>query len=79
MGRGVEAVFGRAEGDVVIVSHMDPIQAARLALLDLPPERFLIDRPSHAETISLARETAWREIDRWAPSLASDPFPPSTA
>jgi probable phosphoglycerate mutase len=78
MGRRVEAVCEQAEGDIVIVSHMDPIQAARLALLDLPPERFPLDRPSHAEIISLAHGEVWREIERWTPSLTSDPFPPPT-
>ena len=79
MRRGIEAVLGPAEGDIVIVSHMDPIQAGRLALLGLPVEMFLFDRPSHAEIVTLAREAVWQEIERWAPSLTSDPFPPPTA
>jgi broad specificity phosphatase PhoE len=78
MKRGIEAVSERAEGDIVVVSHMDPIQAGRLALLDLPPERFLVDRPSHAEIVSLARETVWHERERWTPSLRSESFPPPT-
>jgi broad specificity phosphatase PhoE len=78
MKRGVEAILEPAGGDIVVVSHMDPIQAGRLALLDLPLERFLVDRPSHAEIVTLAREAAWQEIERWVPSLTSDPFPPPT-
>ncbi len=77
MRSGVERVSEHAGGDVVIVSHMDPIQAARLALLGLALEDFLLGRPSHAETISFV--PGWSETERWTPSVTSDPFPPSSA
>lgn len=77
MRRGIEQAMSQANGDVVVVSHMDPIQAARIALLGLDAELFLVDRPTHAEVISL--EPGWRETERWRPSLRSDPFPPPTS
>jgi broad specificity phosphatase PhoE len=76
MRSGIERVQTGLDGEVVIVSHLDPIQAARVALLSLPVGRFLEDRPSHAEVITLTPGTPWKEIGRWAPPTRSAPFPP---
>lgn len=80
MGRRMRSAIERVEathhGEVVIVSHLDPIQAARVVLLSLPVERFLKDRPTHAEVITLAPGTSWVETERWAPPTVSAPFPP---
>jgi broad specificity phosphatase PhoE len=77
MRRGIERLVSDVESDVVIVSHMDPIQAARVSLLGLSPDQFLVDRPVHAEVIALQPE--WNEVRRWRPSVESEPFPPSTS
>jgi broad specificity phosphatase PhoE len=73
----VEEVTRRLPGEeVALVSHQDPIQAVRVALLGLPVEAFLVDRPSHAEVITLAPGTPWREVGRWRPPTKSETFPP---
>jgi len=76
MAQAIERAAEASQAEVVIVSHMDPIQAARLALLGLSKEHFVVDRPSHAEVITLA--PSWREVQRWQPPTSSESFPPKT-
>jgi broad specificity phosphatase PhoE len=64
------------DGELVVVSHQDPIQAAHLALTERPFAWFPSDKPEHAEVITLEPGTPWRETARWGPSIKSGLFPP---
>jgi broad specificity phosphatase PhoE len=64
------------DGDLVIVSHQDPVQAARLVLTNESLVSFTADKPAHAEVITLEPGTPWREVTQWEPSIRSGPFPP---
>jgi broad specificity phosphatase PhoE len=54
-------------GDVVLVSHQDPIQAGRLRLLGAPLSTLSDDRPSPGAVITLRPGTTWREEIHWSP------------
>ncbi len=54
-------------GDVVIVSHMDPIQAGRLHLVGEPLTGFHQDRPGHGAVVTLRPGPAWRVETVWEP------------
>ena len=56
-------------GPLIIVSHQDPIQAARLSLTGRPLADLNRDKPQHAGVIELeARSTVpWVECAMWAP------------
>lgn len=54
-------------GDVVIVSHQDPIQAGRLHLTGAGLESFHRDRPSQGAVITLRPGPTWREETSWEP------------
>lgn len=54
-------------GDVVIVSHQDPIQAGRLRLRGLPLGRLHDDKPGHGAVITLRPGTTWVEETMWSP------------
>jgi broad specificity phosphatase PhoE len=54
-------------GDVVIVGHQDPIQAARLALTGRDLSTLHTDKPTHASVITLTPGTPWREVAMWEP------------
>ncbi len=60
------------EGDVVVVSHQDPIQVARLVATGRPVTELWTDNPAHAEVITLRPGTPWRELSRWAPPDQGD-------
>jgi broad specificity phosphatase PhoE len=69
----VTSIHGRhPEGDVVVVSHQDPVQAARLAFCGRPPSDLWDDKPRHAEVVTLQPGTPWRELTRWAPEEQGD-------
>lgn len=55
-------------GDVVLVSHQDPIQAARLRLVGSNRDRFHSDAPGHAEVVTLRPGPTWREETTWGPA-----------
>jgi len=63
-------------GELVVVSHQDPVQVARLSLTSAGFSSFSSDKPDHAEVITLEPGTPWRETARWAPSIDSGPFRP---
>lgn len=63
-------------GELVVVSHQDPVQAARLSLTAAGFSSFSSDKPAHAEVITLEPGTPWRQTARWAPPIDSGPFPP---
>jgi broad specificity phosphatase PhoE len=54
-------------GDVVVVSHQDPIQAARLRLTGRRLTSFHDDKPAPAGVITLRPGAAWTEETSWAP------------
>lgn len=54
-------------GDVVVVSHQDPIQAARLSLTGRGLEALQQDRPANGAVITLRPGRTWREETSWEP------------
>lgn len=54
-------------GDVVIVSHQDPIQAARLHLTGEGLESLHQERPANGAVITLRPGRTWREETSWQP------------
>lgn len=54
-------------GDVVIVSHQDPIQAARLRLIGSPLSNLHKDKPAHGAVVTLRPGTTWVEQTLWSP------------
>lgn len=72
----VEALAARhPEGDVVAVSHQDPVQAGRLRMTGRSLQELAVDKPGHATVLSFRRADEWDEVARWdAPESA--PFPP---
>jgi broad specificity phosphatase PhoE len=73
------AVASVPEGDVVIVSHQDPVQAGRLRLTGRGFDNFHQYKPGHAAVITLAPEPAtesgWQQITWWEPEQGPA-FPP---
>jgi len=65
------------EGDVVVVSHQDPVQAARLAVTGRSLEFQHADKPAHCSVISLQPGSQWRESTNWAPDQG-EVFPPAS-
>ena len=61
----IEARFDA--GDVVVVGHQDPIQAARLALTGRSLSGLHSDKPTHASVITLVPGPSWRELTCWEP------------
>jgi broad specificity phosphatase PhoE len=59
------------DGDVVVVSHQDPVQAARLSLTgsDLADQHR--DKPGHCTVITLKPGNPWQEIAEWTPDPTS--------
>ena len=64
------------EGELVVVSHQDPVQSARYSLIGRSFFSFWSDKPGHAEVITLEPGNPWRETARWEPATKSGPFPP---
>lgn len=63
------------EGDVVVVSHQDPVQAARLSLTGRSLHTQHQTKPDHCSVITLKPGSPWREIADWAPDEQNS-FPP---
>ncbi len=75
-----EAAFASIpEGDVVAVSHQDPVQAGRLHLIGRSFDNFHEHKPGHAAVITLAPRPApgigWLRTNWWEPDQG-DAFPP---
>lgn len=75
MRKAVTALSGRYDGDVVVVSHQDPVQAARLSLTERDLSSQHRDKPGHGTVITLKPGTPWTELTAWTPTQ-SEPFPP---
>jgi broad specificity phosphatase PhoE len=54
-------------GDVVLVGHQDPTQAARLRLTGVDYRRQQESKPGHAAVVSLRPGTPWTELSLWEP------------
>lgn len=63
--------------EIVVVSHQDPIQAARLALTHRTLAGLNHDKPGHAEAFTLEVGAPWVELDRWGPA-EQQTFPPAS-
>lgn len=72
--RGLEN--NHPNGELVVVSHQDPVHAARLSLAGRGFSSFWDDKPGHAEVITLEPGSPWQETARWTPPIESGPFPP---
>jgi broad specificity phosphatase PhoE len=54
-------------GDVVIVSHQDPIQAGRLRLIGSSLAGLFLMQPGHGAVVTLRPGDMWREETVWEP------------
>lgn len=59
-------------GDVVIVSHQDPIQAARLLLTGSALEQLHEDKPAKSAVVTLRAGVSWIEETMWKPGDSPD-------
>lgn len=60
----------RRDGDLVFVSHQDPIQAGKRALTGEGLAGYHADKPSHCSTITLERtRDGWVVIANWRPPI----------
>jgi len=66
-----------SEGDVVLVSHQDPVEAARRTLTGRAFDDFHAKKPRHAAvtTVDAAGPLPWPETSYWEPEQG-EPFPP---
>ncbi len=64
-------------GVAVVVSHQDPVQAARLRLTGVGLTRFTQNKPRHCTVISLTAGSPWSEREVWNPNVPAEPFPPT--
>lgn len=62
----------RHDGDVVAVSHQDPVQAARLALAGRDLALQHTDKPMHGTVITLRPGNPWTELTSWSPEQGAD-------
>jgi broad specificity phosphatase PhoE len=60
----------KTTGPLIVVSHQDPIQAARLSLTGRPLADLNRDKPKHAGVIELEPRPhlPWVECTMWAPN-----------
>jgi broad specificity phosphatase PhoE len=64
----------------VLVSHQDPVQAARLLLTGRALTEVPNGKPAHGTVLAFVPDSAgWREAERWDPDVhGARPFPPSS-
>lgn len=60
----------------ILVSHQDPIQAARLRLTGGSPADLHADKPGHGSVLALVPGSTWRPAAAWDPPGPAAPFPP---
>lgn len=65
-----------AGATAILVSHQDPVQAARLLLTGGDLGSLHRHKPAHAAVITLTPGTPWKESSRWEPDLPATRFPP---
>ncbi len=63
-------------GDLVVVSHQDPIHAGYLVLAQLRPAKYHAAKPNHAGIVSVRPlEGPWERVTYWEPDQGPE-FPP---
>lgn len=68
MTKAVERLAARhPEGDVVIVAHQDPVQAARLSLGGRELTRLHQDKPGHGSIVTFRPGRPWTDLGMWTP------------
>ncbi|MFH1330095.1 MAG: histidine phosphatase family protein [Actinomycetota bacterium] len=73
----VDEVGSRHPGAaVVLVSHQDPVQAARLLLTGRELAALHCRKPGHAAVLTFTPGAPWREAACWEPAVFGTPFPP---
>jgi len=73
----VDELGGRHPGAAaVLVSHQDPVQAARLLLTGGNLAALHRRKPGHAAVLTFTPGDPWREEAVWEPSVFGTPFPP---
>lgn len=65
----VKGAVAARPGSIVIVSHQDPIQAGRLALLERSLTGLPENKPGHCDVITLQSGTPWVELSHWQPDI----------
>ncbi|MDH3606444.1 MAG: histidine phosphatase family protein [Acidimicrobiia bacterium] len=70
-----ELAAAHPDGNIVLVSHQDPIQAGRLILRGLPLTELHLNRPGHCDVLTLEPGEPWMEIGYWVPDIEGDPPP----
>lgn len=55
------------DGDIVVVSHQDPLQAARLAFAGKDLGNLNVDKPDHCSIITLRPAQRWSDLGMWTP------------
>lgn len=59
------------EGDIVIVSHQDPVQAARLSFGGKSLEGLHTDKPGHCSIVTLKPSASWADLGMWTPETVN--------
>lgn len=73
----VDDLVRRHPGKVaVLVSHQDPLQAARLHLTGGSLATLHRHKPGHCAVLTLAPGSPWRLVKAWEPGVAGTRFPP---
>ena len=67
MAAALEDIARHHDGEVVVVTHQDPLQAARLFLTGRDLTGLHVDKPGHAAVVSLEPGVPWRERRWWEP------------
>lgn len=74
----LDAGTGIPGGTAVMVSHQDPVQAARLRLTGRPMSDLPNGKPAHGSVTDLVRvDGHWTEASVWHPSSSGAAFPPA--
>ena len=71
----VELAAAHPNERIAMVSHQDPIQAARLTLRGLPLRELHLNRPGHCDVLTLEPGEPWQEIGHWVPVIGGPPPP----
>lgn len=71
-----DAAAGLSDGELVVVSHQDPIHAGALALEGNQPSAYHADKPNHASIVTLRPAPGrWEKVGYWEPDQGPG-FPP---
>lgn len=71
-----DAAESLVHAELVVVSHQDPIHAARLVLTAATPDDYHAGKPAHASVVTLGpSESGWDLVEYWEPEQGPT-FPP---